>query len=183
MIPSNVYKRLRKRIEIMPKAIRTDWQAIRLLVCAGTTYREAAEQFQITEAVIRKRASREKWPTPRAVREKAKELMAIKRSKGQDDQHQPIVPMSQRVTNELVTAKMAENWLEKGESHRVLAFEMANSSLQKAAKGTSVRQSRGDCGRRDAVAQKPDPLSKAYTCESTLPRHPGIPATAFARSK
>jgi transposase len=137
----------------MPNAIKSDWEAIKMLVCAGTTYREAAEQFQITEAVIRKRASREKWPTPRAVREKARELMAIKR-KAQDGQHQPIVPVSQRVTNELLTAKMAENWVEKGESHRALVFEMAHSALQKTSKRPPKLQDWQDIERADKMARR-----------------------------
>ena len=124
-----------------------------MLVCAGTTYREAAEQFRITEAVIRKRASRDKWPTPRAVKEKARELMVIKR-KAQDGQHQPIVPVSQRVTNELVSAKMAENWLEKGECHRALAFEMAHSALQKTSKRPPKLQDWQDIERADKMARR-----------------------------
>ncbi|HEY5812118.1 MAG TPA: hypothetical protein VIT23_05655, partial [Terrimicrobiaceae bacterium] len=114
----------------------------------------AAEQFHITEAAIRKRASREKWPTPRAVREKARELMAIKRSNGQDDQHQPIVPMSQRVTNELVTAKMAENWLEKGEVHRALAFRIAHEALTTASAKARRIQDWQDIEKADKMARR-----------------------------
>jgi hypothetical protein len=49
-----------------------------------------------------------------------------------------------------------------------LLIRVTTAHDRESEESTSVPQYRGDCGRRDAVAQKPDPPSRAYTCELTL---------------
>jgi hypothetical protein len=57
------------------KALRhMDWNSIKLAVCGGMTSSEASKRWNVSAAAIRKRASREQWPTPTALENKMREL-------------------------------------------------------------------------------------------------------------
>jgi predicted translin family RNA/ssDNA-binding protein len=59
-----------------------------------------------------------------------------------------------RHCNETITEMIAESWAEKGERHRALAFEMANSSLQKASENLPKLQGWQDIERVDKMARR-----------------------------
>jgi hypothetical protein len=48
---------------------------------------------------------------------------------------------------------MATSWAEKGESHRALPFEMANSALQKVARNAPKLEAWQDIERADKMAR------------------------------
>ena len=131
------------------KRIEANWQAIRDSVVAGMTYREVSERFNVPSACIRKRASREKWPTPMAIQETIEECKAKQQAliKGDaqswqnnaeqctsDGRSTPVSQVSQAVVSQLATDSTADiigqNWFEKGEVHRRLAFEIATKAPQ-----------------------------------------------------
>ena len=55
-----------------------DWNSIRLAVCGGMSSSEASKAYGVSAVTIRKRASREKWPTPTVLDNKIAELQAQK---------------------------------------------------------------------------------------------------------
>lgn len=61
----------------MPEALAVDWEEIKRAAIAGVPYKELADSWglQGTDA-IRQRASREDWPVPRRVLEKAQKQLA-----------------------------------------------------------------------------------------------------------
>ena len=59
-----------------------------------------------------------------------------------------------RECNETITEMMAECWAEKCEKHRALAFEMANSALQRAATDAPRLEDWQDIERADKMARR-----------------------------
>lgn len=88
-----------------------DWELIEKTCIAGLSFKDAGERFGIKPGTIAKRAARQGWPTPSAV---ALRMREIERKKG-----------------DTAAQIVAEDWTEKGETHRRVAFDLAHESLKK----------------------------------------------------
>ena len=131
------------------KTIEANWSDIRLAICGGMSYGEAEKSFGIASHVIRKRAQRDRWPTARAVKTKARTLIAERRSENN------VSDESQRVTTVLepdITERLADSWVDRAEKHKLLAFNIAHGAL----KGAKVPQIRhwGDIDTADKMARR-----------------------------
>ncbi len=61
----------------MPAALAVDWDAIKQAAIAGVPFRNLADNWGMADtAAIRQRASREAWPIPRAIVDKAVQRLA-----------------------------------------------------------------------------------------------------------
>lgn len=60
-------KRELTRVDPNMKVSEREWQMIRDLVCAGASATELAEKYNIEPNTIHRKASVEKWPTPRRI--------------------------------------------------------------------------------------------------------------------
>ena len=91
-------------------------------------FSEAARTFGITNAhavIMKSRAQH--WPIPSRVQERACQLQ-------QQLQRQSEAAQEARNGNEEVIEVVAQSWAERGEQHRLLAFQLAHNSLKTAAK-------------------------------------------------
>jgi hypothetical protein len=88
-----------------------NWLPIEQACVGGMDFPTAAITFGEKEDTIRARARRYKWPTPHAVVKRAAALA--------------------RANTDGALDKGAEEWNQKGESHRVMVFDLANKSLKK----------------------------------------------------
>jgi len=111
--------------------------------------KEVGKLYGVKPDTIRKRAEREKWPTPKAVTAKMQELQATQPGnqesvpQSKPDNGKALVPVQSQPL-EVVEADMsqpiqllqamAESWLQKGEEHRALAFRIAHDALKKLSK-------------------------------------------------
>jgi hypothetical protein len=144
---------------------RTDieWEDIKLAICNGMTSSEASKRWNVSATAIRKRASREQWPTPTALQNKIAEMkqqLKPNNSKGlvtvssqplEIGQEAPVTP----VTPVSVLDAMAENWLEKGASHRALAFRIATKALQELeARGIPLPEDWHAIEKADKIARR-----------------------------
>jgi hypothetical protein len=85
------------------------WAACREAVALGVPIKEAAERYSLGYAAARKRATREKWATPRRM--------------SQTIQNAPLPPPSQVA---------AVSWAEQGEQHRRRIMGIVNRALEGA---------------------------------------------------
>ncbi len=86
------------------------WRQIELACVAGMSYLEASKQFGVKANTVRAKAVRNNWPTPTNVAKRAKELAA-----------KPSVSKA--------LDKVAENWQEKAENHRITVFEKTSKAI------------------------------------------------------
>jgi len=130
------------------KTIEADWEGIRLAVCNGMTFKEAEKVFRVGWETIRKRAQRQKWPTLKAVKDKATETIRAIEAKERAKQGVPFVPEVD------LTAILAQNWVEKGEIHRALAFKMAHEAIKGASQRAQKVHDWQDLERADKMARR-----------------------------
>ncbi len=109
----------------MPAALEVNWEEIKAYMLAtGSSFEDTAQRFssddvEVSHWAIRKRAEREDWPLPEKVIKKAREIVA------------------QRTAVQAVqtTQMVAENWLEKGEQSRAMAWKISEKPLKALADG------------------------------------------------
>jgi hypothetical protein len=87
------------------------WIEIERECIAGLTFEDAGRKFNVKAGTIRRRSLRHHWPTPTAVVKRARALGLKSAEKTLD--------------------KAAVDWTEKGETHRIKAFEIASESVAK----------------------------------------------------
>ena len=129
------------------KPIQADWDNIKLYVTSGATLREAASKYGVSETVVRKRANREGWPTPLAIKAKIAELKS--KLDAPKEQVTVVTPSIQRPD---ITEVIADSWVDRAEKHKLLAFNLAHGAL----KGAKVPQIRhwGDIDTADKMARR-----------------------------
>lgn len=147
----------------MGKRIDTNWEGIQTAVCAGMTYSDASNYFRVPCDAIRKRASREEWPTVRAVKEKMEELQALK-----ELPCSVLAPVSRSVTNANLTTVLAENWVERGENHRKLAYEMAHGAIKRANIANIDVKDWSDIEKADRMARRAAGLDQEDTSKVSI---------------
>lgn len=123
------------------------WRQIELACVAGMSYGEAAKQFDIKPNTIRAKAVRNNWPTPTNIAKRAKELAA-------------------KPSASTALDKVAENWQEKAESHRVTVFEKTS----KAIAGSNLRPPKNwrDFDIVDKAARRSAGLDNTEVLQQTL---------------
>jgi hypothetical protein len=103
------------------------WQLIQAAVCIGNAgYSEIAKKFGITPHRIMMRAKRHGWAVPSKI---AKRVEALQKSVTER-----AVCEANRHCNDQAVEIIAQSWAERGEQHRLLAFQLAHNSLKTAAK-------------------------------------------------
>jgi hypothetical protein len=144
MLPANLdaakARKARPPQQISPET----WKAIELaIVAGGLGYSETGRKFNVSPHAIMMKAKRNGWAVPSKIAERTKALQA--RYKACE---------SNRNRNEGVIQTVAESWAERGEQHRLLAFDFAHNSLKAAAKAGLPVASWRDASLADAVARK-----------------------------
>jgi|SRR5882757_727875 len=118
-----------------PESLR--WTLAREAVCnLGLSQREASERYGLSYDALRQRCSREAWPAPERVRKLVTELS------------------QKRSHNTAIALNSAENWAEKGEMHKILAFQVANDALKEAAISPPEIKDWADLERVDKMARR-----------------------------
>ena len=117
-------KRSRKRPR-PPQAISPEkWKAVEAAICiGGLGYSECGRKFNVSPHAIIMKAKRHGWAVPSRIAERTRALQARYKACESD-----------RNGNEEVIQAVAQSWAERGEQHRLLAFQLAHNSLKRAAK-------------------------------------------------
>lgn len=116
----------------MPAALDVDWDKIKLSCVAGMSYKEAGAAYGVEEATVRQRSHREQWPVPERVSR----------------------VVTRVAENVVIAEKMAENWAEKGEIHRALAFKVAQKAMREAEIAPPEVKDWADVERIDKMARR-----------------------------
>ena len=117
-------KRSRKKPR-PPQAISPEtWKGVEAAICiGGLGYSECGRKFNVSPHAIIMKAKRHGWAVPSKIAERTKALQARYKACESD-----------RNGNEEVIQAVAQGWAERGEQHRLLAFQLAHNSLKRAAK-------------------------------------------------
>jgi len=114
-----------------PEELR--WVLAKEAVCKlGYSQKEAAEKYNLSHDALKQRSCREKWPTIERVAR----------------------VVTERSLNEKMTEMAAENWLEKGEIHRGMAFKVAHQAVARAMKAPPEITDWADLERADKMARR-----------------------------
>jgi hypothetical protein len=118
-------KARRKKAPKPPQAIdEATWRNIEAAICiGGLGYSECGRKFNVSPHAIMMKAKRHGWAVPSRIAERTKALQARYKACESD-----------RNSNEEVIQAVAQSWAERGEQHRILAFQLAHNSLKTAAK-------------------------------------------------
>ena len=111
-----------------PQAIDSEtWKTVEAAMCiGGLGYSEAGRKFGIEPHAIMMKAKRHGWAVPSKI---AKRVEALQKSVTER-----AVCEGNRARNDQAVEIIAQNWAERGEQHRLLAFQLAHNSLKTAAK-------------------------------------------------
>jgi hypothetical protein len=111
-----------------PQAIDSEtWKTVEAAMCiGGLGYSEAGRKFGIEPHAIMMKAKRHGWPVPSKI---AKRVEALQKSVTER-----AVCEGNRACNDQAVEIIAQSWAERGEQHRLLAFQLAHNSLKTAAK-------------------------------------------------
>ena len=109
---------------------KPDWKAIQSLVEQGIPYKQVSEQHGVNNSLIRKRASLEKWNTPKRVEERIEQLRKEQLAKSNGGQETPILSQVER--NEENLDLIAKTWLDRAEDHRLVAWKIASKGMKRA---------------------------------------------------
>ena len=111
-----------------PQVIDSDtWKTVEAAICVGGLgYTECGRKFNISPHAIMMRAKRHGWAVPSKI---AMRVEALQKSVTER-----AVCERQRQCNDQVVEIVAQSWAERGEQHRLLAFDFAHNSLKAAAK-------------------------------------------------
>lgn len=124
----------------LPEDVR--WKLAQDAVCTqGMLQKDAAAKYALSYDALRQRCVRERWPLP----EKVEKLV------------------TQASHNALLAANRAENWSEKGELHRVLAFKVAQKAMESVSAAPPEVKDWSDVERIDKIARRAAGLDTAET--------------------
>ena len=132
-----------------PQAIEpATWDAVKAACVAGIGYSEAARVFGIRSphAIIMK-SRRDRWPIPNRVEERARQLQASLQRRSEAAEQR-------RDSNAVTTETLARSWVERGEQHRALAFNLAHSELIAASKRGLPIEDWSGAEKADRMARK-----------------------------
>jgi hypothetical protein len=134
-----------------PQAISPEiWKAIEAACVAGMGYSEAARRFGISVHAIIMRSRRNKWPVGSRIERRAEALQEA-RYKSRDRYK---TYEQQRDCNARATEALAESWVERGEQHRALTFNLAHSELIAASKRGLPIEDWSSAEKADRMARK-----------------------------
>ena len=126
-----------------PEEIR--WVLAKEAICShGITGKEAAARYGLSYDALRQRCHREAWPTMEAVAR----------------------VVTEKSQNREITAQSAENWLEKGEIHRGMAFKIAHQAVKNAIKAPPEVKDWADLERADKMARRAAGLEQDIATQS-----------------
>src|SRR4029077_1011024 len=112
-----------------PQAIsEKTWEAVKAACISGMGFSAAARAFGISNVhTIIMKCRRSRWPIPSRIQERAKALQ-----EGRDKAHK--LARERSCNSGLALEVLAEDWVSRGEQHRSLVYELANTALRSVAK-------------------------------------------------
>ena len=131
-----------------PQAIDSEtWKTVEAAMCiGGLGYSEAGRKFGIEPHAIMMKAKRHGWALPSMIQKRVEAL--------QKSVTERAVCEGNRACNDHAVDVIAESWEERGEAHRVLAFQLAHDSLKAAAKKGLPIESWRDADLADRSARR-----------------------------
>jgi hypothetical protein len=149
-MPAGSPKKLRKKPKA-PQVIAPElWVAIEKACCGGLGYSECARKFGVSVFAIMQRSKRNNWPVGSRIQRRVEALQEARYKAG--ERYKPYV--QQRNSNAQATEALAESWAERGEQHRLLAFQLAHNSFKAAAKKGLPIESWRDADLADRSARR-----------------------------
>jgi hypothetical protein len=129
--------------EDYPENLR--WVLAKEAVCKlGLSQKEAAERYCLSYDALKQRSCREKWPT----------IERVARI------------VTERSLNEKKAELAAETWLEKGEIHRGMAFQVAHKAVKQAMLAPPEVKDWADLERADKMARRAAGLESEAAVQS-----------------
>src|SRR5262245_1252931 len=123
------------------------WKAVEAAVCVGGLgYTECGRKFNISPHAIMMKAKRHGWAVPSKI---AKRVEALQKSVTERAVCEP-----NRHCNDQAVEIIAQSWAERGEQHRLLAFNLAHSELKAASKRGLPIEGWPAAQRADGIARK-----------------------------
>ena len=149
-MPSGSQKKLRKKPKAPQKIPAQVWVAIEKACCGGLGYSECARKFGVSVFAIMARSKRNNWPVGSRIQRRVEALQEARYKARECYKFYE----EQRNSNAQAIEVIAQNWAEKGEQHRAVAFGLAHNALCEAAsKGLPIESWR-DADLADRTARR-----------------------------
>jgi hypothetical protein len=143
-------KKARKKPKQPQQIPEATWLAIEKAVVAGMGYSEASRAFNVDVHAIMMRSSRNRWPVGSRIQKRVEALQEARYKARECYKFYE----EQRNSNAQAIEVIAQNWAEKGEQHRAVAFGLAHNALCEAAsKGLPIESWR-DADLADRTARR-----------------------------
>jgi hypothetical protein len=143
-------KKARKKPKA-PQVIAPEvWLAIEKACCGGLGYSECARKFGVSVFAIMQRSKRNNWPVGSRIERRAEALQEA-RYKARERYK---TYEQQRDCNARATEALAESWVERGEQHRSLIYDMTRTALKKVVKSPPALEDWSSIERADKAARR-----------------------------
>jgi hypothetical protein len=131
-----------------PQVIDSDtWKTVEAAICVGGLgYTECGRKFNISPHAIMMKAKRHGWAVPSKIAKRVETL--------QKSVTERAVCEGNRACNDQAVEIIAQSWAERGEQHRLLAFQLAHNSLKTAAKRGLTIEDWRDADLADKTARR-----------------------------
>jgi hypothetical protein len=150
IMPASSPKKLRKKPKA-PQVIAPElWVAIEKACCGGLGYSECARKFGVSVFAIMQRSKRNNWPVGSRIQRRVEALQEA-RYKARE-RYKPYEEA--RNSNTRATEALAESWVERGEQHRSLIYEMTNTALKEVVKSPPALENWSDIERCDKAGRR-----------------------------
>jgi hypothetical protein len=126
------------------------WVAIEKACCGGLGYSECARKFGVSVFAIMQRSKRNNWPVGSRIERRAEALQEA-RYKARERYK---TYEQQRDCNARATEALAESWVERGEQHRSLIYDMTRTALKKVVKSPPALEDWSSIERADKAARR-----------------------------
>jgi hypothetical protein len=150
-MPTNLEaKKARKKPRKPQQIPEATWVAIEKAVVACMGFSEASRAFNVDVHAVMMRSRRNRWPVGSRIQRRAEALQEA-RYKAHDCYKSY---EDQRTSNTQAIEALAQNWAQKGEAHRALAFSFAHSELKAASKRGLPIEDWSGAEKADRMARK-----------------------------
>jgi hypothetical protein len=138
----------------------TTWKLVESAVCVGGLgFTECGRKFGVTPHAIMQRAKRHGWPVPSKI---AKRVEALQKSVTER-----AVCERNRACNDKVVDTIAESWVERGEAHRSLIYDMTRNALRKVVKSPPALEDWSSIEKADKAARRACGLDDSEATRNT----------------
>jgi hypothetical protein len=126
------------------------WVAIEKACCGGVGYSECARKFGVSVFAIMARSKRHNWPVGSRIQRRAEALQEARYKARQCYKAYE----QQRDCNARATEVLAQSWVERGELHRSLIYDMTRTALKKVVKSPPALEDWSSIERADKAARR-----------------------------